>query len=241
MLETIEFQGSTLYVATDRAGERWVAMKPICEALGIQTQRQQNKIQQDPKFSCTHMYATGTDGKNYEMLCIPIQQLNGWLFSINANKVAPAVRDNLLIYQQQCFDVLFRHFMPQGGTNQDLMDVFKSFRSEMREELGRFHGEMTQRLDHSHEEVNQRFDYLQGEVDELRELIHITLSDKDEKEIRELLRKVKEQTNLDGRAIVGHVRGLLGTSGIYNTPHLPQVKNILHNMLGKGIFGAIKE
>jgi hypothetical protein len=37
MLETIEFQGSILYVATDGASERWVAMKPICEALGIQT------------------------------------------------------------------------------------------------------------------------------------------------------------------------------------------------------------
>ena len=47
------------------------------------------------------MSATGADGKRYQMSCIPVSQLNEWLFAINANKVAAHVKENLLTYQRR--------------------------------------------------------------------------------------------------------------------------------------------
>lgn len=40
------------------------------------------------------------------MLCIPLKKLNGWLFSINPEKVRADIRDKLIKYQEECFTVL---------------------------------------------------------------------------------------------------------------------------------------
>lgn len=120
-------------------------------------------------------------------------------------------------FRQWATDLLVAH-LDQHGL--DLRDVLASIE-------GRF------------DRVDERFDSLQGEVDELRALIHVTLSDADEKEIRKLFKEVKEKTGMDGRSIAGHVRKTLGTSGVYNTPNLMQVKNVLRNLLGYGVKGSV--
>lgn len=40
------------------------------------------------------------------MLCIPLRKLNGWLFSINPEKVRADIRDKLIQYQEECFTAL---------------------------------------------------------------------------------------------------------------------------------------
>jgi hypothetical protein len=74
-------------------GVRMVAIKPICEHIGIDDKRQRTKIEGDPKFSWGLMSSTGADGKKYEMFCISIEQVNGWLFGINANRVSPESKE----------------------------------------------------------------------------------------------------------------------------------------------------
>jgi len=39
------------------------------------------------------MTATGQDGKQYEMICIPLSYLNGWLFRINPARYEGKRRD----------------------------------------------------------------------------------------------------------------------------------------------------
>jgi hypothetical protein len=61
------------------------------------------------------MPAAGADGKQYGMLCLPLDYLNGWLFRINANRYQGARRDLIIKYQMECYRVLARHFLP-GAT-----------------------------------------------------------------------------------------------------------------------------
>lgn len=56
------------------------------------------------------MTTTGKDGKKYEMLCIPIKKLNGWLFSINPNKVRADLKERLENYQEECFLALWDYW-----------------------------------------------------------------------------------------------------------------------------------
>lgn len=56
------------------------------------------------------MTTTGADGKNYEMVCLPLEYVYGWLFTIDANLVVEANRENVKRYQLECDDVLYEHF-----------------------------------------------------------------------------------------------------------------------------------
>lgn len=56
------------------------------------------------------MTTVAQDGKNREMLCIPIKKLNGWLFAINPNKVRPDLKQRLEEYQEECFLALWDYW-----------------------------------------------------------------------------------------------------------------------------------
>ncbi|MDP0346705.1 phage antirepressor N-terminal domain-containing protein [Glaesserella parasuis] len=95
----------------DNNGIAYVAMREIVEGIGLEWARQAQKLNsQKEKFSCVHMYTTACDGKKYEMLCIPIKKLNGWLFSLNPNKVRADLKTRLENYQEECFLALWDYW-----------------------------------------------------------------------------------------------------------------------------------
>lgn len=101
-----------------------VAMKPICENIGLQWEGQFQRIKRHPVLSqvmcMTHMTSLGKDGKEYlvEMLMLPLEYLNGWLFGVDTNRVKNGTREKLIQYQKECFKVLANHFMPQPQNHQ---------------------------------------------------------------------------------------------------------------------------
>ena len=50
------------------------------------------------------------DGKLRQLLCIPLRKLNGWLFSINPERVRADIKDKLIQYQEECFSVLHEYW-----------------------------------------------------------------------------------------------------------------------------------
>lgn len=95
----------------DNNGVAYVAMREIVEGIGLEWARQAQKLNnQKEKFSCVHMYTTASDGKKYEMICIPIKKLNGWLFSLNPNKVRSDLKERLENYQEECFLALWDYW-----------------------------------------------------------------------------------------------------------------------------------
>ena len=49
-----------------------------------------------------------------DTFCLKLSLLNGWLMTIDDRKVRPEIRDRLIQYQTECFDVLYKHFTGQG-------------------------------------------------------------------------------------------------------------------------------
>jgi len=92
--------------------EQLVAIKPICEALGITDRPQREKISSHPILSSvgTLSILTGKDGKEYEMFCLPFKYIFGWLFTINPNNVDESARPNLIRFQEECYEALYRYF-----------------------------------------------------------------------------------------------------------------------------------
>ena len=92
--------------------EKLVPIKPICEALGIDDDAQRRKIQDDDFLSSVAVLstATGADGKQYEMFCLPLEFIFGWLFTINPKNVKEEAQEAVRQYRIECYRVLYNHF-----------------------------------------------------------------------------------------------------------------------------------
>lgn len=99
-------------ITVDSQSETYVPIKPICDAIGIAAEGQREKIQSDEILSSTAMLSmvVAADGKEREMLCLPLRYVYGWLFTINPKNVAPGSREAVTRYRRECYDVLYHHF-----------------------------------------------------------------------------------------------------------------------------------
>jgi len=90
-----------------------VPIRPICEAIGITYSSQLQKIKNNKILGSVVLMinTTGSDGKQYEMSCLPYKYIFGWLFSIDISRVNQEVQEIVETYQRQCYDVLYRHFV----------------------------------------------------------------------------------------------------------------------------------
>ena len=105
----------TIQIVTD-SGAKLVPIRLICDALGIDFDSQRKKLNEDEfLFSVTVLStATGSDGKSYNMLCIPLKYVFGWLFTINPKNVKEESREAVAKYRAKCYDVLYNYFAEQS-------------------------------------------------------------------------------------------------------------------------------
>lgn len=89
-----------------------IPVKPVCEILGVNYSGQYAKLKENPLFSSTIWLSqtVGADGKDREMVCIPLRYFPIWVFSINANNVKEELRESILEYQKKCTDILYDYF-----------------------------------------------------------------------------------------------------------------------------------
>ena len=92
-IQTINFNNQQL-LTVEKDGIRYVAVKPICENLGLDWASQFTKIKSNEILEPTIVFITtvAEDGKNREMVCLPIDMINGWLFTISPNKVSEEIK-----------------------------------------------------------------------------------------------------------------------------------------------------
>lgn len=119
-LSTVDFHGHALTVITGPAGEHLVAMRPICEAIGLGWQSQYNRIQRHPVLS-TSVFIMNTqmpgDDQQREITCLPLDLLNGWLFGVDATRVKSEIRETLIQYQRECFAALAAYWQQGEAIN----------------------------------------------------------------------------------------------------------------------------
>jgi hypothetical protein len=107
--------------------EKLVPIKPICLALGIDEDAQRRKLLEDVFLNSVTVLstATGSDGKQYEMVCLPLEFVFGWLFTINPKNVKEEAREAVSKYRIECYRALYKHFSSQAeflSEKQSLLD-----------------------------------------------------------------------------------------------------------------------
>ncbi|MFN8681681.1 phage antirepressor N-terminal domain-containing protein [Paracoccus sp. P2] len=108
---TVNFRQDTLF-AVERDDGVFVAVKPICDSLGLAWQSQHQRIKDDPVLSegITTIVIPSPGGAQ-ETTCLKLELVNGWLFKVDSRRVKDEeTRQRLLTYQRECHHVLFEHF-----------------------------------------------------------------------------------------------------------------------------------
>lgn len=110
--QQVEFYGDQLLAAQLADGTILVPIRPICTALGLTWSSQFMRLQRDPVLAPTirSVLIMRTDRGEREMVALPLKLLPGWLFGIQASRVKSALREKIVRYQQDCYEVLWNAF-----------------------------------------------------------------------------------------------------------------------------------
>jgi len=113
-LTTIAFHGDTLF-AIERDDGVFVAIKGICDRLGIDWEGQRQRLKRDTVLAeCTCIMQVPSPGGPQETTLLRLDLVNGWLFGISENAVKSEARAAVLTYKRECYRVLFDHFYQQS-------------------------------------------------------------------------------------------------------------------------------
>jgi len=117
-LATVEFHGHAL-ITLSHNHEAYFAPRPICEAIGLDWAAQFSRIKRNPVLGPTVVMSTtvAQDGKQREIVTLPLKLLNGWLFGIEAGRVKPELRETILTYQRECYDALAAYWQQGRAIN----------------------------------------------------------------------------------------------------------------------------
>ena len=87
ILGEYEYQKTAVLAANSPLGEM-IAIRPICENLGIDRKWQQDKIKNDPTLGPTGgmVKSVSSDGKLRDMYCLPPVSIQHWLWTLTATE-----------------------------------------------------------------------------------------------------------------------------------------------------------
>ncbi|MBF0454967.1 MAG: hypothetical protein HQL72_09175 [Magnetococcales bacterium] len=106
----VPFHKYNLFII-DRDGEPYVPMRPIVEAMGLDWKAQYRRIDEHrQRLTVVIMTTVAADGKQREMICIPHRKLFGWLATIQASRTKPEIRDQIILFQNECDDALWKYW-----------------------------------------------------------------------------------------------------------------------------------
>ncbi len=97
----------------------WLAVKHLCEALGIDFKYQFDAIKEDPILSqvCGIKIMVDKRNRRQEMFVLPEKYVYGWLFGIRSDSPA------LWQFKRKCYDLFFDYF-ENNNSNRDELDLF---------------------------------------------------------------------------------------------------------------------
>jgi hypothetical protein len=117
----VDFYGDPIQgfmVPSDEQPTVYVPLRPICGYLGLDWSAQYRRLHRDPVLRDVirpvAMMATGSRADEHEIVCLPLEYLPGWLFSINVTRVRPELQEKITQYRRECFKVLWRAFQAEA-------------------------------------------------------------------------------------------------------------------------------
>lgn len=117
MTSLIPFHDTEI-IAQQIDGIPYVALKPVCESLGIDADSQAKRLKRQPWAVTVITTATGADGKHYDMTMIDRRTFTMWLATIQTSRIKDnSTRDLLTAYQCEAADVLDQYFNEGAAIN----------------------------------------------------------------------------------------------------------------------------
>jgi P22_AR N-terminal domain len=98
--------------------QHYVSVRQICDALGIDYRKQFERIKNDEILGdvvTDTVTASDKIGRGQKMICLPLQFVFGWLFTIDDSKVNERAKPVFKKYRLECYKLLYEHF--NGVTN----------------------------------------------------------------------------------------------------------------------------
>jgi|GEM_PF-3455848 len=110
-LQLVSFYGDQIEAIQGRDGRIYVAVKRVCENLGIDFSRQIRKLREHAWSGMVEMSTPDLRGREQVTCVIPLDSLPMWMVTIHEGKVSPEIREKLRQYQLEARDVLAKHFL----------------------------------------------------------------------------------------------------------------------------------
>lgn len=101
--------GADDLIAMEDGGNVWVALKPMCDALGIAYPTQLRKLQRRSWAGITQR-VTPSPGGNQQTTVVTQDTVPMWLATIDENRVSEESRRKLIAYQRESRDALDAYF-----------------------------------------------------------------------------------------------------------------------------------
>jgi hypothetical protein len=115
-IHDLEFHGGPLPVVR-MAGEPYVVLRPVIEALGLDYSSQLKRLKRQPWGVVVMVTTTGADGKTYQMAAVSRKTFVMLLASVDVDRVSEATRDKLAVYQTESSEVLDAYWFDGGAIN----------------------------------------------------------------------------------------------------------------------------
>jgi hypothetical protein len=124
---SIEFNNSKILTAK-KDGKIYFGIKSICENIGIDYSSQLQKIKRDDVLDGVMVIITTTYGKDKkDTAFLPLEYLNGFLFTISLERLKNASAKEILIkYKKECYQVLANHFFKVKEEEKPFKEEIKS-------------------------------------------------------------------------------------------------------------------
>lgn len=123
----LSFKGKNLLFLS-KNGTFYIAIKPVCEAIGVDYIRQFKNLSEDaflqPVLSKQTIQVPGDQARN--MICLPERYVYGWILTIRSES------KDLLDYKRECYDILFNHFHGVMTGRRELLQEKVSAQSKIR-------------------------------------------------------------------------------------------------------------
>ncbi len=108
-LVAVPVPGADDLLAMQEDGRVWVALKPMCETLGIDFSTQVRKLRRR-SWAGIGQRPTPSPGGIQQTTVITSETVPAWLFNIDENRVSEQARPKLIAYQREARDALDAYF-----------------------------------------------------------------------------------------------------------------------------------
>lgn len=103
--------------AAEIDGKPMVALRPMCDAIGIDADSQARKLKARSWATTVMSTVVAADGKPRTMLLIDRRTMTMWLATLDENRVSDAAKPTVVAFQAEAADALDAYFHDGGAIN----------------------------------------------------------------------------------------------------------------------------